>query len=130
MHIARVYRQCEEIARENGVRKRFVAFTQSLLICIPIISSLYFHFLRQFAHIGGTAHVKGLRDPFLRHAGLFRDDVREQGFGWGVLREISQCAAFKPKIFQTRTHDGFCHLLVIGLVLEINKKSLHRVQAF
>jgi hypothetical protein len=34
------------------------------------------HFLGQFADIGGTAHVKGLRDPFLRHAGLFRDDVR------------------------------------------------------
>ena len=34
------------------------------------------HFLGQFADIGGTAHVKGLRDPLLRHAGLFRDDVR------------------------------------------------------
>ena len=44
------------------------------------------------AHNGGhliwrAAHVKGLRDPFLRHAGLFRDDVREQGFGWCVLRD-------------------------------------------
>ena len=35
------------------------------------------HFLCQFAHIRGAAHVKGLRDPFLRHAGLFRDDMCE-----------------------------------------------------
>ena len=58
--------------------------------------------------------MKGLRDPFLRHAGLFRDDVREQGFGWGVLREISQFAVCKLQLFQTRAHDGFCHLLVIS----------------
>jgi hypothetical protein len=88
----------------------------SLLNITPFFAPWHgqLHLLRQFAHIGGTAHVKSLRDPFLRHAGLFRDDVREQGFGWCVLREISQFAAFKPQLFQTRAYDGFCNLLVIG----------------